>query len=240
MIKVDLHMHSGEDPEDGLGYPATALVDRAVELGYGAIAITLHCKVMEDERVFAYARQKGLLLIRAVEWKIKDRDVLLYNVTQREAEKLITFDDLRAYKRERGEDLLIIAPHPFYPQGHSLRGLFEPNIDLFDAVEYAQIHLPWFDGFNQHAVRIARKHGKPVVANSDSHNVWMFGRHYTLVDAEPTMPSIFRAIREGRVQPHSPPVSVYACVRMFFLDPVSVRKPGRVLESFPSAAAKAG
>ena len=41
MIKVDLHMHSGEDPEDGLQYPATALIDRAVELGYGAIAITL-------------------------------------------------------------------------------------------------------------------------------------------------------------------------------------------------------
>ena len=29
MIKVDLHMHSGEDPEDGLRYPATALIDRA-------------------------------------------------------------------------------------------------------------------------------------------------------------------------------------------------------------------
>jgi predicted metal-dependent phosphoesterase TrpH len=240
MIKVDLHMHSGEDPDDGLGYPATALVDRAVELGYGAIAITLHGKVMEDERVFAYARQKGLLLIRAAEWKIEGRDVLLYNITQREAEKVSTFDDLRAYKRERGEDLLVIAPHPFYPKGHSLRGLFEPNIDLFDAVEYAQIHLPWFDGFNQHAVRIARKHGKPVVANSDSHNIWMFGRHYTLVEAEPTMPSIFRAIREGRVQPHSPPVTVRECLRMFFLDPLTERKRGRVIESFPSATAKAG
>jgi hypothetical protein len=240
MIKVDLHMHSGEDPEDGLGYPATALIDRAVELGYSAIAITLHGRVIEDERVFDYARRKGLLLIRAVEWKIEGRDVLLYNITQREAEKLRTFDDLRAYKRERGDDLLIIAPHPLYPKGHSLRGRFEPNIDLFDAVEYAQIHLPWFDRFNQRAVRIARKHGKPVVANSDSHNVWMFGRHYTLIDAEPTMPSIFRAIREGRVQPHSPPVSVYTCLRMFFLDPFLERKHGRVLESFPPATARTG
>lgn len=240
MIKVDLHMHSGEDPEDGLGYPATALIDRAVELGYGAIAITLHCRVIEDERVFDYARRKGLLLIRAVEWKVEGRDVLLYNITQRQTETLRTFDDLRAYKRERREDLLIIAPHPFYPKGHSLRNRFEPNIDLFDAVEYAQIHLPRFDAFNQRAVRIARKHGKPVVANSDSHNVWMFGRHYTLVDAEPTMPSIFRAIREGRVQPHSPPVTVYECLRMFLLDPLSGRKPGRVMESFPPATARAG
>lgn len=240
MIKVDLHMHSGEDPKDGLRYPATALIDRAIELGYGAIAITLHCKVIEDERVFEYARQKNLLLIRAVEWNIEGGDVLLYNTTQREAKKLVTFDDLRAYKRDRGEDLLVIAPHPFYPRGHSLRGHFEPNIDLFDAVEYAQIHLPWFDKFNQRAVRVARQHGKPVVANSDAHNLWMFGRHYTLVDAEPTMPSIFQAVREGRVQLHSPPITVHECFRMFLFDPLLERKPGRVLESFPSATAKSG
>jgi predicted metal-dependent phosphoesterase TrpH len=232
MIKVDLHMHSGEDPEDGLAYPATALIDRAVELGYGAIAVTLHGKVLEDERVFDYARNKGLLLIRAVEWQVEYRDVLLYNISQREAEKLLTFHDLRAYKRERGDDLLIIAPHPFYPKGQSLQDRFEPNIDLFEAVEYAQVHLPWFDRFNQRAVRVARKHGKPVVANSDAHNLWMFGRHYTLVDAEPTMPSIFHAIREGRVQPHSPPVTVRECFRMFFFDPFLERKPGRLVNSF--------
>jgi hypothetical protein len=232
MLKVDLHMHSGEDPKDGLRYPATALIDRAAELGYGAIAVTLHCRVIEDDRVFEYARQKGLLLIRAVEWSIEGGDVLLYNITQHEAEKLNTFDDLRAYRRARGEDLLVIAPHPFYPRGHSLGRRFEPNIDLFDAVEYAQIHLPWFDKFNQRAVRIAQRHGKPVVANSDAHNLWMFGRHYTLVDAEPTMSSIFRAIREGRVQPHSPTVTVQECFRMFFLDPLLERKPGQTVTSF--------
>jgi predicted metal-dependent phosphoesterase TrpH len=234
MIKVDLHMHSGEDPKDGLGYPATALIDRAVELGYAAIAITLHCKVLEDERVFDYARQKGLLLIRAVEWNIDGGDVLLHNITQREAQQLHTFDDLRAYKRERGEDLLVIAPHPMYPMGHSLENRLEPNIDLFDAVEYSAVHLSWFDTYNRRAMRVAKRHAKPVVANSDAHNLWMFGRHYTLVDAEPTMPSIFRAIREGRVQPHSPPTTVARCFRMFFSDPFLQRKPGRVLESFPS------
>ena len=240
MIKVDLHMHSGEDPCDGLGYPATELIDRAVELGYGAIAITLHCKVMEDRRVFDYARAKGLLLIRAVEWNIEGRDVLLYNITQRDAAKLHSFQDLRAYKRERGEDMLVIAPHPFYPKGHSLRGRLEPNIDLFDALEYAQVHLRWFDGFNQRSVRVARKHAKPVVANSDAHNLWMFGRHYTLVDAEPTMAAIFGAIREGRVEPHSPALSIRDCLRMFLVDPLLDRKRGRLTESFPTAPAKAG
>ena len=238
MIKVDLHMHSGEDPEDGLQYPATALIDKAVELGYGAIAITLHCKVLEDERVFTYANQRGLLLIRSVEWKIRGRDVLLYNVTQREADRLRTFDDLRAFKRERGENLLIVAAHPFYPKGHSLGRQMERNIDLFDAVEYAQIHLPWFDAFNQRAIRIAGKHGKPVIANSDAHNLWMFGRHYTLVDADPTVPSIFRAVREGRVEWHSPHVSVWDCLRMFVFDPLLERKSGQTVNSFEPLPAK--
>jgi hypothetical protein len=236
MIKVDMHMHSGEDPKDGLRYPATALIDRAVELGYDAIAITLHGQVIADERVFDYAREKGLLLIRAVEWNIDGGDVLLYNITQKEAQKLVTFDALRAYKRERGEDFLVIAPHPFYPAGHSLQGNLEPNIDLFDAIEYAQIHLPWFDKFNQQAVRVARKHNKPVIANSDSHSLWMFGRHYTLVDAEPTTRAIFDAIRAGRLEPHSPPVSIRDCLRMFVFDPLLERKKGQVLESFPPSA----
>jgi predicted metal-dependent phosphoesterase TrpH len=235
MIKIDLHMHSGDDPHDGLRYTAVQLIDRAAELGYAAIAITCHGKVIEDERVFDYARSRGVLLIRAVEWSFHKRDVLLYNVTQREAERLRTFDDLRVYRRERGEDLLVIAPHPFYPKGHSLGRDFEPNIDVFDAVEIAQIHLSWFDPFNARAVAVARKHGKPVIANSDAHNLWMFGRHYTLVDAEPTPAGIFAAIRQGKVQPVSPPVSVRDCWRMFVTEPLFLRKKGEVLESFQAS-----
>jgi hypothetical protein len=68
----------------------------------------------------------------------------------------------------------------------------------------------------------------------------MFGNHYTMVDAEPTMHSIFRAIREGRVEPHSPPVKTWTSLRMFFWDPLVARKPGKIMESFPPAASKAG
>lgn len=234
MIKIDLHMHTGEDPYDGLAYTATALIDRAVSLGFGAIAITLHEKVLEDERVFEYARSKGLLLIRAVEWVINRSDVLLYNVTQKEVDPIRSFDDLRAFKKAKGEDLLIVAPHPFFPVNQSLKHHFEEQLDLFDAVEYAQIHLPWLN-YNKHAVRVAQEHHKPMVANSDAHNLWMFGHHYSLVDAEPNERSIFNAVKAGRVQWHSPPLSVWRCLRFFVFDPVLHRQPGRVLSSFPDA-----
>ena len=234
MIKVDMHMHTGEDPSDGLRYPATTLLEKAAALGFGAVAITLHRKVLEDERLEAFARERGFLLIRGVEWKIKKCDVLLYNVRQREVDQLLTFDDLRAFKRDRGDDLLVVAPHPHYPVHQSLGRKLEEHIDLFDAVEHSSVHLGYLN-FNKSALRLARQYGKPVVANSDAHNLWMFGRHYTLVDAEPTIPSIFAAIREGRLQWHSPPMSVWDCLRLFVFDPVH-RQPGRIVKSFEQPA----
>ncbi|NQU10531.1 PHP domain-containing protein, partial [bacterium] len=137
MLKVDLHLHSGEDPYDGLTYPATALIDRAAALGFDAIAITLHDRVLADPRVFEYARERGVLLIPGVEWAIQKVDVLLYNVTQAEVDRLRSFEDLRAFRAARGTELLVLAPHPFYPMHHALRHHLEQHLDLFDAIEYS-------------------------------------------------------------------------------------------------------
>jgi len=237
MIKIDFHIHTGEDPYDGLDYPATVLIDKAATLGYGAIAITLHEKVLEDERYFDYARQKGVLLIRATEWNIQTVDVLLYNVTQNEANALRSFDDLRTFRQAKGDDILVIAPHPFYPVSQSLRHRLIEHIDLFDAIEHAQLHLPWLN-FNPRALRVAQQYQKPIVANSDAHNLWMFGRHYTLVDAAPDVHAIFAAIRQNHLEWHSPPVTVWECLKMFVVEPVLHRKKHRIVSSFPTQPAK--
>ena len=235
MIKIDFHMHTGDDPFDGLPYTATQLIDKAVALNYAAIAITLHETVFDDQRVFDYARERGLLLIQAGEWSFHDRDVLLINITPGDAARLKTFDDLRAYRRERGDDLLVIAPHPFYPKSHCLGRELEKNIDLFDAIEIAGMKFSWFDRFNHQARATAAKYGKPLIANSDSHGLWMFGRHYTLVNAAPNLRSIFAAIGQGQSELVSPPVTVSDCFRMFVTDPLLHREKGRVIASFPNA-----
>jgi hypothetical protein len=235
MIKIDLHMHTGDDPYDGLPFTAVELIDRAAELKFDAIAITLHDRVTEDERLFAHARQRGVLLIPACEWTIQGVDVLLYNVTQREVEAIRSFDDLREFKRAKERDLLIVAPHPYYPVGHSLKHRLSEHIDLFDAIEHAQIHLRWFNP-NKPALQKAREHGKPVIANSDAHNLWMFGRHYTLVDAPAEPRAIFDAIKANRVRWHSPPITIWECLKMFVVDPLLHRKSGRIRSSFPAAS----
>jgi predicted metal-dependent phosphoesterase TrpH len=97
------------------------------------------------------------------------------------------------------------------------------------------MHFSWFDYFNNRARRVAARHGKPLLANSDAHALWMFGQHYTLADAAPTLQAIFAAIRQGRIQPVSPPVTVWKSLRMFVFDRLFERKKGRVLVSFPEA-----
>ena len=42
MPKVELHAHTADDPEDFVPHTVEPLVDRVAELGYDAVAITLH------------------------------------------------------------------------------------------------------------------------------------------------------------------------------------------------------
>lgn len=42
MLKVELHAHTADDPEGFVPHTVESLVDRVAELGYDAVAITLH------------------------------------------------------------------------------------------------------------------------------------------------------------------------------------------------------
>ena len=47
MLKIELHSHTVDDPRDDIAHSAQQLIDRASDLGYDAIAITLHDKQLE-------------------------------------------------------------------------------------------------------------------------------------------------------------------------------------------------
>ena len=81
----------------------------------------------------------------------------------------------------------------------------ETHADLFDAVEWSYF---WTRGlnFNARAARWADERGKPVVGNSDLHDLRQLGRTYSLVDAERNADAICDAIRAGRVSLQTTPV----------------------------------
>ncbi|MEK6823140.1 MAG: PHP domain-containing protein [Nanoarchaeota archaeon] len=201
MLKVDLHMHSGEDPVDkGFKHDARMLIDRASALGFDAIAITNHEQVAYTPALGTYARSKKFLLIPACEASIEGKDVLIYNVTETERKAVTTFDELRALRKRRGKSILVIAPHAFYPGSVCVGRVLERHPDLFDAIEISQYHYGLMP-YNKRAVRAARVLNKPLVATSDAHSFRFFGKHHTLVDAKLRVQDVLDAIRNGKCTP---------------------------------------
>src|SRR6266446_9851884 len=93
-IKLDLHIHTLDDPKDKLDYSARELLARAGQLGFRVLAITLHDAVFDHAESFAAAERMGILLISAAEMRIEGADIILLNVTAEEVEGLRTFKDV--------------------------------------------------------------------------------------------------------------------------------------------------
>ena len=56
-IKVDLHIHTLDDPKDALDYSAHELLERAAALGFRVLAITLHDAVFDRAEVLKVAAE---------------------------------------------------------------------------------------------------------------------------------------------------------------------------------------
>jgi predicted metal-dependent phosphoesterase TrpH len=203
VLKVELHAHSADDPLDAIPHSTVQLIERASEMGYDALAVTLHDRQLDLGPYRSLAAGRGITLIPGIERTIEGKHVLLLNF-RRGAEDVQTFDDLAALKRS--ESGLVIAPHPFFPGGTCLRGLLDRHADLFDAVEYNAMFTASLN-FNSTAERWARAHGKPMVGCGDVHRLRQLGTTYSLIDAPRDADAICSAIRQGRLRVEATPIS---------------------------------
>lgn len=206
-IKLDLHIHTLDDPVDALDYSAHELLERAAALGFRVLAITLHNAVFDRPEVFADAARMGILLIRAAEVRIEGADVILLNVNAEEVQSLRTFDDLALLRERRRDSLFTIAPHPFYVLGGSIGDRLIERIDLFDAIELCHFWSRVFNP-NRRAAEVAERFHKPLIATSDAHRLHAFGTNYTSIPAprEVTIESVLAALR-GPLRITNPPCS---------------------------------
>src|SRR5256886_10393846 len=204
-IKVDLHIHTLDDPKDALDYSAHELLERAAALGFRVLAVTLHDAVFDRPEVFADAARMGILLIPAAEMRLEGADVILLNVNRREIESLRPLDDLAALRKRRGPSLFTIAPHPFYVLGGSIGEKLVEKIDCFDAIELCHFWSRFFNP-NRRAVETAERFGKPLIATSDAHRLHAFGSNYTRIPrpAELTIESVIAVLRSGPLRVTNP------------------------------------
>src|SRR5213082_336671 len=233
-IKIDLHIHTHDDPKDAVDYSAHELLERARTLGFRVLAITLHDAVFGRQEVFADAAAMGILLLPAAEMRLHGADVIVLNVTAEEMAELKGFDDLRRLRAERGDSIFTIAPHPFYVLGGSIGSRLFREIDCFDAIEICHFHKGLFNP-NRRAARVAARFGKPMVATSDAHRLHAFGRHYTSMPMPPdlTVENVLAGLRSGPLRLTSPASSLRdfasAIYFVFLKHPFRVRrKMGRM------------
>ena len=228
-IKIDLHIHTLDDPKDAVDFSAHQLLERGRSFGFRVLAITLHDAVFDRKEVFADAAAMGILLIPAVEVRLLGADVIVLNVTAEEIAQVRNFDDLRRLRAHRGDSIFTIAPHPFYVVGGSIGSRLFAEMDCFDAIEFCHFHFGPFNP-NRRARRVGTRFGKPMIATSDAHRLRAFGRHYTSMPMPPALnlENVFAGLRSGPLRLTSPASSlkefVNAIYFVFLAHPFRVRR----------------
>jgi predicted metal-dependent phosphoesterase TrpH len=211
VLKVELHAHTDQDPADRIAHTTDDLIDRAAELGYDALAVTLHDRYFDPAVHAAHAARRGVMLLSGIERTIEGKHILLINFPEAVA-RVDTFADVRALKaRTNG---LVVAPHPFYPVPSALRSVLDREVSLVDAVEVNAMFTAAID-FNGAAVSWARANNKPLVGNTDLHLLEQMGTTYSLVDAERNADAICAAVRAGRVEVEREALSIVRAATIF-------------------------
>lgn len=213
-LKANFHLHSSEDSHDVLDYSIYEAVDKAAEFGFKILAWTPHDEVLCEKKHIEYAAAKEIILIPGIEKMVEGKEVLIINANKK-AEEIKNFSDLRKYKEEQGKEVLLIAPHPFFPAFEALGAKLLKNIDLFDLVENSWFYLKNIN-FNEKALKIAKKFNKPFIATSDTHELKYLNNSYCLLESENNISGILSVLRAGNFENFSQPISLFTASNFYY------------------------
>src|ERR1700683_3175087 len=133
--RVEFYSHCLGDPVDSnLSHTLFQSIDRAKEVGLAAIAVPWHRRVCAVPEAFAYARERGILLIPGMEAEVDRRHLVVLNLTEGDLPPDTTWNQVRAL-RLRKPEVLVLAPHPFYPHPSCLGKVMSDHADCIDAAE---------------------------------------------------------------------------------------------------------
>jgi predicted metal-dependent phosphoesterase TrpH len=166
-MEVDLHMHSLHSNDSRS--KVHEMVDRAVSIGLGAIAVTDH-NSWEGAREASRLANGRIIVIPGAEIKTDKGDVLGLFV-DKEISTRVFSEVLEAIRTTGG---VSIIPHP----GDSPRITKE---DILKADGFEAFNSTCRRKSNEYALRLATELGKPTFASSDAHLVDEIGNGRTKV-----------------------------------------------------------
>ena len=197
MLKTDLHIHTSEDQYDHyIRYDAKAMIRAMAKKGFEVLSVTNHNNIYFNKEIKDYAKKKGVLLIPGVELTLEESHVLVHNVTNEDVKNVRKIKDLWKIK---SPEILITAPHPFFPGKRAMKEKLLENINLFDAIEYSHFYFNMIN-FNKKAVKVASRFEKPLIGTSDAHFLMQTGYTYSLIDGEKSVQGVIDAIRKQKVK----------------------------------------
>jgi predicted metal-dependent phosphoesterase TrpH len=207
MLKASFHVHIQGDWMDYITYTGFELLDRAAELGFEVIAFTCHDRVVFTKELEAHAKKLGILLMPGAEMNLGGH-VLVLNADE-DAEKLKTIDDLRKYRKKRGNEIFTIAAHPFFKDKRvCMEDRLYSSLDAMDGIEHSWFYSRLID-WNRKAKLCAEKNNKPYIATSDIHGIKMLENGHVLIDSEKNIPAILKALREHKFKSVAEPQGVF-------------------------------
>jgi hypothetical protein len=164
-IVVDLHMHTTWSHDCSI--EVDELIDHAEAEGLGAIAVTDHNVFSGALEAVERAHGRDLVVIPGEEIKTDEQGEVIGLFLKEEIPRGMSFAE--TVEAIRGQGGLVYIPHPFdrlhaIPDAATLhRHLAE--IDVFEVYNARLL----FEGYNDEALRFARKYNLTAGAGSDAH-----------------------------------------------------------------------
>jgi predicted metal-dependent phosphoesterase TrpH/glycosyltransferase involved in cell wall biosynthesis len=193
-VLCDLHMHTEHSHDCAV--PVVDLLDYAEAQGLGAIAITDHNVFAGAEEAAKLARGRRLVVIPGEEVKT-DAGEVIGLFLEREIPRGMSMKDTIAAIREQNG--VVYLPHPFdrlhtIPDAPTLHSHLA-EIDVFEVYNARLL----FEGFNDEALRFARKYNLTMGAGSDAHVLQGVGTGLVRMRAFETPEEFLMSLRSAEI-----------------------------------------
>jgi predicted metal-dependent phosphoesterase TrpH/glycosyltransferase involved in cell wall biosynthesis len=193
-VLCDLHMHTEHSHDCAV--PVEALLDYAEARGLGAIAITDHNVFAGAQEAMELSRGRPLVVIPGEEVKTEKGEVIGLFLDREIPQGMSMEDTIAAIREQNG---VVYLPHPFdrlhvIPDARTLhRHLAE--IDVFEVYNARLL----FEGFNDEALRFARKYNLTMGAGSDAHVLQGIGTGLVHMRAFQTPEEFLMSLRSAEI-----------------------------------------
>lgn len=214
MLKIEFHAHTNYIQSSETHYSPKELIDLASKKGYDILCLSEHYYLVDSwlkdykkdplksyNDFKDYAKRKGILLVPGVELYFPEGEVLLFNF-KGDVNNIKKIEDLE----KLGDDVLKIAPHPFFYRKICLGKNLIRYKHLFDVIELSHFYTKLFNP-NKKALVLAKNWNKPMLGTGDVHFFPTWNKTFSLVDSELDPLKIVMAVKKNKIKVCSTPLT---------------------------------